>query len=98
MLTFTLTDQQADVVLNALAQRPFFEVQGVIQVMQSQAQPQLKAQQAQQQAQTTGQIQQAGLEKIVAIPDAAIAAQVAQNAPQGLNGAAPVAEERPVLR
>ena len=36
MLTFNLTEQQADIVLNALAQRPYIEVQGVIQTLMRQ--------------------------------------------------------------
>ena len=39
MITWVLTTQQADVVLNALAQRPFAEVQGLITELLKQANP-----------------------------------------------------------
>jgi hypothetical protein len=52
MLTFTLTEQQADQVLAALQYRPFIEVNGLIGVLMQQAQEQqAQAQYAQQQAQ-----------------------------------------------
>jgi hypothetical protein len=52
MLTFTLTEQQADLILAALQQRPHFEVNGLINVLLQQAsEQQQKAQQAQLQAQ-----------------------------------------------
>lgn len=40
MIHWKLTEQQADVVLNALGQRPFLEVQGLIGVLMTQAQEQ----------------------------------------------------------
>ena len=42
MIHWTLTEQQADIVLNALGQRPFIEVQGLIGVLMQQAQQQQK--------------------------------------------------------
>jgi len=53
MITWNLTEQQADQVLNALAQRPFVEVNGLIGVLMQQAQEQQQANQQQaQQAKT----------------------------------------------
>jgi hypothetical protein len=43
MITWTLSEQQADVVLNALAQRPFAEVTNLIQEMLKQANAQRQA-------------------------------------------------------
>jgi hypothetical protein len=49
MIVWTITEQQADQVLNALSHRPFLEVSGLIQLLLKQAQ-----QQAPQQPQTGG--------------------------------------------
>jgi hypothetical protein len=55
MITFTLTEQQADLILAALQQRPHFEVNGLINVLLQQASEQQK--QAQQQAKLQEQTQ-----------------------------------------
>ena len=47
MIQFNVTEQQADQILNALAQRPFIEVQGLIGVLMQQAQEQQKAKEQQ---------------------------------------------------
>jgi hypothetical protein len=43
MITWTLSEQQADTVLNALAQRPFAEVTNLIQELLKQANAQRQA-------------------------------------------------------
>ena len=52
MIRWTLTEQQADQILNALGQRPFLEVNGLIGVLMQQAQKQQIEQQG-----STGQAQ-----------------------------------------
>lgn len=44
-LQFTFTEAQAQIILNALAARPFQEVNGLIEAFLSQAQAQAQAQQ-----------------------------------------------------
>lgn len=45
-LKFELTDQEANLVMAALAKQPFEMVAGLISKMQQQAQPQIAAQQS----------------------------------------------------
>jgi len=81
MLTFTVTEQQADQILNALGQRPYIESVGLIGVLMQQAQEQ---QQANQQ-----QAQQAKTRVIDRPVDAAESNRVGEaigNVPQAVNG------------
>jgi hypothetical protein len=55
MITFTLTEQQADQVLTALGHRPFLEVNGLINTLLQQAQAQQQANQQQQAEQKQAQ-------------------------------------------
>ena len=44
MITWTVTEQQADLILNALGHRPFIEVNGLINDLLKQGQAQQQAQ------------------------------------------------------
>jgi len=51
MITFNVTEQQADQILNALGQRPYIESVGLIGVLMQQAQQQQQKAQEQEQVQ-----------------------------------------------
>jgi hypothetical protein len=91
MLTFTVTEQQADQILNALGQRPYIESVGLIGVLMQQAQQQ----QAQAQQAQTGQASGAKVatpaqeQQVQKQFDAAEANRIGEavgNVPQAVNG------------
>ena len=92
MLTFTVNEQQADQILNALGQRPYIESAGLIGVLMQQAQQQQQAANQPQTGQVLGGAGYAAQGQQQLKPQVADAAEsnhigeATGNAPQAVNG------------